>query len=358
MFAFTNAFGLDIGDLSIKLVRLKIHRPLLRGSMSFEIAEARQLRLPPGYIVDGELLQPELVRKKIIELVGQNKKWWNKLPPWVVADLPETKTFLKLITIDSAPADLTDAQVRAQAANHLPFDLADAYLDWQVTSFENGHSQILLGAAPKITTDSYTYLLASAGLTPLTLEIEGAPLARTMITANKTYTGEARAILDLGAARSGLVIYDNNNLQFSFSLKFSGEKITAALAAGLNLDHDQAENLKIKNGINFDESRPTYLKIISEQTDELVAQITAALKFYQEHFPAGNAVTRIIMCGGGAQCRSLDVYLSRALAIEFKVGHSLKNLGRIFPEQENFAFLPYASALGMALRAARFAQYY
>jgi Tfp pilus assembly PilM family ATPase len=59
---FSGAFGLDIGDLSIKLVQLIPSAFYER--QYFKIKELRTTSLPPGLIVNGEIQQPELIRKK------------------------------------------------------------------------------------------------------------------------------------------------------------------------------------------------------------------------------------------------------------------------------------------------------
>ncbi len=111
---FTNAFGLDIGDLSIKLVRLS-PRQSWRGRPYFVVAEARSLQLPPGAIVNGEIQQPEMVRHKLLLLLGKEGTRKTIKHPWVVSSLPEPKTFLKLIELPIPAAELTSEEVAFQA---------------------------------------------------------------------------------------------------------------------------------------------------------------------------------------------------------------------------------------------------
>lgn len=352
---FAGAFGLDIGDLSIKLIRLKkIHR--WRRPDFYSVDELRSINLPPGYIVNGELQQPEMVRKKILYLLGkEGKKWPEIKSPWVVADLPEPKTFLKLIEVDTPPDQVTLEDVRFHARQHLPYNLDETYLDWQlVNPAETGSqkSQILIAGVPKVTADAYTYLLNSVGLTPIALEIEALALARALITADKSYTGEARMILDLGATRSGVVVYDNNSLQFSANLNFSGEILTMAISQELKLDYDAAENLKINNGLTYDEANPRYLPIINRVVDQLVEEINKTINFYYEHFNHTNPVTHITMCGGLARLKNIDNTLTQKLKITAHPGHPWKNLlNPHFSESENMEALGMASAIGLALRS-------
>jgi len=354
---FIGAFGLDIGDLSIKLVQLKRKHPIGK-PISYEIKEMRSVALPPGYIVDGEIQQPEMVRKKILQLLGKDgtKKYPPLKTPWVVADLPEPQTFLKAITIEAGPEELTEGDIVYQARKHLPFDLSEAYIDWQVTNpgKEEKISKIIIGAVPKVVADSYTYLLESADLQPIALEIEAASIARSLVTASKDYTGEARAILDLGATRSSLVIYDHDTLQFSTNINFSGELMTVALTQELKIEYHEAEKIKINNGLTYSKGNSNYLKVVTGLTDKLVDEIKAAINFYQEHFQDPNPITHITMTGGAANLANLDTTIARKLKISAHPGNTWKNLSLKSVDNEFKKIgMAYSSAVGLALRAAQ-----
>jgi len=349
---FANAFGIDIGDLSIKLIQLT--PPVFYQKHCFKIREVRSVPLPPGLIVDGEIQQPELVRKKLLYLLGKEGGEFKKIrSAWVIASLPEPKTFLKLIEIDTNGSGLTDVDVAYQAKKHLPFELDETYLDWQIVNADAQTSQILIGAVPKIIADSYTYLLESAGLNPIALEIEAISLARSMITANKNYINEGRAILDLGATRSGLLIYDNQSVQFSTTINFSGELVTSAIEQGLKIEHGEAERLKIANGLAYDPKNPKYLTIVADLTEKLINELKTTFAFYNEHFSNANKINHITMCGGMSDWKNIDNIISRKLKISAHPGHPWKNLcsPKLY-KFEGIKNLPMASAIGLALRAA------
>ena len=351
---FPDAFGLDIGDLSIKLVQLAAPSRLTPHA-GITIKEIRTLNLAPGLIVNGEIQQPELVRKKILHLLEGGEGRRRITSPWVVADLPDPKTFLKLIEIDTPASELISDEIVFQAKKHLPFDLEETYLDWQIIDQggpASSKSLVLLGAVPKVVADSYTYLLEAADLKPLALEIEALAISRTLITRRKDYTGVGRALLDLGATRSSLIIYDNESVQLSTSLNFSGEIMTTALAQGLGISHDDAEKLKITIGFRQDPSHPKYLSIVAGIIDSLVIEIKKALSFYSEHFPSANAITHITMCGGVAAGLGLDEILTHKLKIASRPVNIWKNLDGVVPPHMNISeSLGLASALGLALRA-------
>jgi len=353
---FVGAFGLDIGDLSIKLIQIV---PSAFGSRhGFKLKELRMTSLPPGLIVNGEMQEPELVRKKLLYLLGKEGDARPIHSHFVVASLPEPQTFLKLVEMDCHNCEeLNSVDIVYQAKKHLPFEIDDAYLDWQVISSGDNKSdfhQVLIGAVQKTIADSYTYLLESVGLDPVALEIESVAIARSMITASKDYSNEARAILDLGATRSSLIVYDNNSIQFSTLLNFSGEIVTAAIEQGLKIEHEKAEKLKTTNGVKYDSGHPKYFAVVYEMVDKLCKEMKTAMTFYAEHFDYHNPINHITMCGGMANWKELDTFISRQLKVNAQPGHPWKNLlNKKLYNFDQAHSLSLAAAIGLALRAAQ-----
>lgn len=356
---FQGAFGLDIGDQSLKLVKLGVRRRLgfengIKLQRFLEIEELREMNLPSGCVVNGEIVQPDALRSTLLAITGATGDKFKKArSPWVVIDLPEPKTFLKLIDISSA-GEPSKEEVELQAKKHLPFELEEAYLDWEIISANAGAKtyKVLLGAVPKIISDSYANMLDSVGLQPIALEIEALSIARAMVTQTKDYTGVARAILDLGAIRSSLVIYDKNTIQFSTNLSFSGNQLTIDIATGLKIDYEEAEKLKREIGLVYDSRYPNYLQNITKNTDKLISEIQSAITFYRDHFRESNPITHITMCGGTARLKELDQEIARKLKISARPGNAWKNLqNKRFTESNRSAGLSWSSAVGLALRA-------
>lgn len=351
---FPHAFGLDIGDLSIKLVQLRnvSHR---RKGASYELVCARSISLPPGLIVNGELQKPEQVCHYIQKLLQEKKGDKPIKSPWVVASLPETHSFIKLINIVKPHEDIITDDVIIEAKKHIPFDEQDGYyIDWEIIpdKKQTNETQVLFSVIPKNIADSYTYLLESIGLGVLVLEIEALAITRAMVTANKEYINEARAIIDIGAARSSLIIYDSNTLQFSTSLPYSGEIVTTALEQKLHIDHKEAEIIKKQYGLEYKEQKKVWTTLMYE-TKLFTEHVKKNIRFYYSHFPKAHRITHITMCGSGSNMKHLDKILSFELKIECKSGHVWKNLyskkNINIPAQES---LGYATAIGLALRAA------
>ena len=344
-----NAFGLDIGDLSIKIVQLK-NASYIRRRPRYTIAQYRSAPLPPGLIVNGELQQPEEVRKHILELMAGKKQKTMK-GHWVVASIPESQSFIKRVPLESKETNLSEADIIAIAKHHIPFEETESYIDWQfIPANDDVPASILIGATPKKVSDSYTYLLESLGLGVIAIEMESVAITRSMITFDKEYDKEARLLLDIGATGTSAILYDHDSVQFSTSLPFSGELMTTVLEQKLQLPHAEAEEEKRKQGISF--NKGTAWPIIAGLVDQFAEDIKKTLDFYYSHFANSNRVTRITLSGGVANATELGSILSTKLGIETAIGNPWKNLTVGKQKKNPDSAIEYATAIGLALRAA------
>lgn len=357
---FEGAFGLDMGDLTFKLVRIhSIPKPF---KTEFKLLSYGRASLPPGAIEKGEIIQPEPLIKILKELVRQTK--WRKAQNWVVAGLPENKTFLKYLTIEP-DEELTPDAIQALMEEHIPFDPGDLYSDWQLMPplEEGGKPGLLLTAATKQTVDSYTYLLEIAGLSPIAFELESIALARALIEirrAEKTEKGDekkappsAYGILDMGATQSTLVIYDNHSVQLSRSFSFSGNHITELIAAMFKLPKEKADAYKHERGFEPKNYNQREWTILAREIDQLVNDTEQTMQFYQKQSAQNRAVETIYVCGGGANYKGLEQLLAARLKRTVHAGNPWHNLftKKISPLTQA-DLNSYTTAIGLALRAA------
>jgi len=353
---FPHAFGIDIGDRSIKLVQLR-HIGKLHAT-TFKPVAMRSIELPPGLVHKGIIEQPEAVRIAARQLLeGTNKHETPVKSPWVVASVPENHSFTKLISLPSKDMEnLERSEIMVYLSKYLPInDLTLYNMDWHVVPYgtDTETTYILLGAIAKSIADNYTYLLESLGLGVIALEVEAIAIARTMITAQKNYTNEARAVIDIGSNRTHVIIYDNNVIQFGALLSFSGDTLDQALTQIAQGDTATIEKMKKEIGLDTSKN-PQVSSILLSEVKKFAEELKQTFVSHYRHNKNSNKITRIIMCGGTCNLPLLDTALSNLLDIECVRGNVWKNLG-VNPHRmpiENDMALSYATAIGLALRAA------
>ncbi|MBP9761202.1 MAG: type IV pilus assembly protein PilM [Candidatus Magasanikbacteria bacterium] len=355
---FPNAFGININDLSIKVVQFR-NTSFRHRKPTYELVTARTIRLPYGLIVNGEIQEPEPVRKYIQHILeGLHKEKQPINSPWVVASLPEKQSFVKLITLPKHPFDILDDDIRIAAAKHVPFEDSSYYIDWEImdtsTAGMGEETTVLIGVTNKQISNSYTYLLESVGLGVVALEIESLALARALVNSQKTYSGEARALIDIGASKTTLIMYDKGIIQFSRVLDYSGEIVSTSIAQALHMPQADAEKIKKltekKQGGKLDAVHKTIIKT----TAMLIHDIEESLHFYYSHFKDANRVQHITLTGGGAAVHKLPETITQKLQIQTVIGNPWKNVSAFSVESKIplAESLSYAAGIGLALRAA------
>ena len=346
-------FGIDISDLSLKIIKLKKKK----GSLA--LASFGQTEIRPGIIEQGEIKDEaalsEIIKKALAQVKGERLK-----TKYVVASLPEEKAFLQVIQIPPMEEAEVKKAVYFEAENYIPLPTEKVYLDAQIVKPVLGnldHIDVLIVALPKKTVDSYLTSFQKSGLEPLVFEMESQAVARSLVKGEKSL--EPLLLIDLGATRASFVIFSGHSLRFTTSLPFSSQKFTEAIANNLKISPKEAEDLKKKHGIEDGKGKEIF-DILKPDLTNFVDKIKTYLNYYQTHsthehiLSDSKAVKKIILCGGASNLKGLDNFLSQELQLQIITGnpwsnilpHPLKEVPEL-PYQES---LRYATALGLALR--------
>ncbi len=328
------AFGLDISPSGVKFVQL---RQTSRGLVLEAAGNVPRLNRTDGELPDN----PEERRKHLaFALKGHG------LATSVVASLPESKTFIEIVSVKKDNSDPFDKRLLETLPEYLPLPVEESTYDYQRLSEDADQWQVLVGAAPRATADEYLSLLQSVGLTPLVLDIEAPAIVRA-VTRSLGVVAGATAIIDLGFSHAALIFLDHGTIQFTMSMPIAGQQVTTEVAQALNMNTEQAEAAKRACSEHPDQC-PTELKTIIDKTVAALAEkIREAETYYADHFNQAEALSRVYLCGGGAHLALLDSTLSTALQIPVEVADPWRGIKNTPTESP----LSLTTALGLALRA-------
>ncbi|MBI4779236.1 type IV pilus assembly protein PilM [Candidatus Falkowbacteria bacterium] len=327
----TSPIGLDISDLSLKLVQLDKRRDKIK------IQALGKFNLAKGIIVNGEIKNKvELI--KAIKKIISNPVYGKISSEEVVACLPESKTFIKLIEVQKSPNALADI-IGQEIEKHVPMSLNEIYYDWQVSEELADKYFVLIGAAPKNIVNQYTEMLDEAKLSPVALEIEPISICRCLLkeeTLNlkptmignkaKTNANLNYGIIDIGANHTCMIFYSGNTVLFTVSMPISGEEITAKISQTLNLTEEQAEKAKIICGLDENKANGVIKDILADTLKDLTEKIKEAMSFYENYFHQRGPLNKILLCGGGANIPNLEKIISKEFSLEVKLADALANL--------------------------------
>ncbi len=359
------AFGLDISDLSLKIIKLKKTRNF------FDLASFSEAKIKPGIIKGGEIKDEkaliQILKKALAKAKGEKLK-----TKYVVASLPEEKAFLQVIQMPRMKEEELKSAVIYEAENYIPLPIEEVYLDFQIVPpvyNHLDHFDVLITALLKKTVDPYLSSLKKAGLKPVAFEIESQAIARVLI--KNEITTSPFLLIDLGATRTGFIVFSGYSLRFTSSIPVSSQSFTEIISKTLRVNLAEAERLKIEYGLQSSKvkkGKEIFEALIPALTD-LIEQIKRYLHYYQthaahEHLPPDGTppshhpgVGKIFLCGGGAKLKGLTNFLSSQLKIPVEIGNPWINIlpVTIQPRKQRLIYekeesLRYTTALGLALR--------
>lgn len=357
-FSRKSAFGLDLSDLSFKIVQLKkIGTRILISSFIRE-------DLPPGLVERGEIKKEEelatIIKKAVNKVKGEPLRSKR-----VICNLPEEKVFIRLIQLPQMKKSEIGQAVNWEAEAHIPLSLDEVYLDWQIIkslSSQTDHTDVLIGASPRTLVDSYISLLKKSGLEPIALEPESVAVIRSLTTGQDF---KPTIIVDLGVTGTNFVIVSALAIRFSSHIHISGQLFTQAIMKSLRIDQEKAEQLKIRIGLDKSKQKGRIYRALEPPINDLAKQIQEYITFYHSratyiHALEGKAIEQVLLCGGDSLLFNLSAFLSQKLNLPVKVGNPLTNIystnkqkelvSRKRPFMSKKGSLSFTTALGLALR--------
>lgn len=334
----TKALGLQFGDNVLRALEL-------RGS---SVQAATEATMAKGIVQNDTVISGELLSSTVKKMF-ENPTFGRFNTRNVVVSLPETKCFVRVIHMQHMSDSEVDSAIPYEAESYVPIPIDQVYLDWQKLSETDGRMEILLVASPKEYVDKIVSAIESAGLVPCALEVESQSLARLAIPA----TGSQNMVIaNIKGSNSDLVMVERGNVQFTSTVPIGGISVTDALARGLGITSQAAEQIKVSVGIANTAEYPTLESMVAPALNNFVSEVKNILTFHGQH--SQEKISQLALMGGGAQLLHLDEFLSReltSLGIQVTMVDPLKVVKPPHTSAKNpFPALAYSTVIGLALR--------
>ena len=346
--------GLDISDLTLKVAQVN------KRGRSIRMQAMNRLSLEEGIIDGGEIKD----RRKLLNSI--RKLWKDPLlgsinSDKVVASLPDTKTFVKLLIVDKSPNDLSET-IEAEIEKNVPYMINKVYYDWQIIEEGEDSYSVLVGACPKEISDDYYNLLTEAGFSVEALEIEAIALARALLEEEAPRKSKSKKknnylIVDLGKSRSTFVVYSQGAIIFTADIEVGGDDITQEIDEKLNLSYKEAEKKKVQHSKGgSSKSNIEVEKIIDQKFMEINKKINEIAGFYNNRYSDRGKIGKILLCGGGANYNNIESLIT-ASNVDTQRGDPLIHLSdtkteiskKIGKKKSYNRSLSYTTAIGLTL---------
>jgi type IV pilus assembly protein PilM len=338
-----NLVGLDIGSSSVKVVELA-GKP---GALT--LTSLAHEGLQPDTVVDGQIMELNAVSHTIAHVFTANQI----KTPVVAAGVSGSSVIVKNIIVPPMTDDELQESIEWHAEEHIPFDITDVALDYQITGRTPDSLHVLMAACKRDFVANVKQAIQLAGKQPQIIDVDAFALQNCYEVNYEPQAGQTVALLNVGASTSNINIVDGARSVFTRDVSFGGNQYTAALQKEFGLTFEQAEQLK-RTGRLPGESEPRNLAPVFESvSDTLVLEVQKTFDFYRATSDNGQ-VQRILLSGGGSKLPRIADFLAEnfGVPVEFlDPFRKIKINGRRYDADYLAAVVPeMAVAVGLALR--------
>ncbi len=308
-----NLVGVDIGSSSIKVCQIKETR---KGRMLHKVGFAP---LPPQTIVDGHIMNASVVTEALTDLFAQNQIRQKN----VALSVSGQSVIIRKITVPMmTPAEL-DEQIQWEAEQHIPFDIKDVQIDYEVLRrhADRGQMDLLLVAAKRDEISDYAQFVREARLRPVVVDIDAFTVQNLFEVSVGMPEDQTVALINLGASLSSLNIISGGTSAFTRDIASGGNVISEEIQRQTGLSFEQAEAYKcgdsgaLAEGDAMGEPRGGIIpqqvqQVIEGVCDTIAAEIQRSLDFFMA--TSGEAqINKIYVTGGTANLTILRNAIER-----------------------------------------------
>lgn len=337
----TGSVGIDIGSRSIKAVEVA-HK-----GDSIVLSRYGSAPLPPDAIVDGEVMDREVVIECIQDLIRSSGIRSRQ----VASAVSGRSVIVKRITLDSMTTEEAGEVIYWEAEQHVPYGIDEVSLDFQILG-EGGQGKmdVLLVAAKKETVEMHLSLLRDAGLVPMVVDVDSLAVQNAFEANYDVDKNEKILLLNVGASVTNVSLLSGGAPLFTRDLSVAGNAFVDEAQRALSVDREEAE--KILAGTR-PEDHERFAPILETVGQDLLLGVERSLAYLKGL--AGSAeISRTVLSGGGAMLPGLHTFVANRLGVPVEVADPFRVLEResdFFREGEQEKIGPSLMvAVGLALR--------
>jgi type IV pilus assembly protein PilM len=306
--------GLDIGSGLIKLVAIS------HASGGPIITKVAFATVGNDAIVEGEVMDPAIVAEAIKGLLASAGIKSKK----VVTAVGGRDVIIKKIAMDRMKEPEAREVIRWEAEQHVPFDMDNVELDFQILDPEGDGLQmmVLLVAAKRELVDHKMALLSDVGLEPAIIDIDAFALHNAF---ELNYPDAMRGVvglINIGHETTNINILDEGVPVLTRDIPIGTRRFKEDLQRERGLSADEADRLLQ----GAEESSAALDPLLESRGEELAVGIERAAAFLQSASRSAGGIGRIFTTGGGARIPRLNKVLSDRLRIPVQLANPIEKL--------------------------------
>jgi type IV pilus assembly protein PilM len=331
-----------------KIVGLRIGSSQLAAALvnnngSTEVQRLARSPLERGIIAGGEVRDPEALADALKRFFSQHRLPRRDIRLGVATNRIGVR--MLEVPVMEDPRQLANA-IRFRAREVLPIPIAEAVLDHIVVgeAIVDGEAQhrVLLVFAHRDLVDGYVDACNRARLKLLGIDFDAFALLRALADDDEQAEerGAALIAVSIGHERTIFAVSDGKICDFARVLEWGGSSLDVAIARALEIEPDEAEQVKqqlpLNGEVEIEGLSPMQIEAaraaMKQELQLLARELVSSLQFYQSR-PGSLDIGEMLLTGGGSQLDGIDGELSRQLGVPVRLGDPLHRvkLGKDVP---------------------------
>lgn len=338
--------GLDIGSSSIKMIELegKANDLKLKG-LGFE-------NLPSDTIIDGQIMEMNDVANVIQTVCSNHQITADR----VVTGVSGHSVIIKNIVLPVMTREELEESIDWHAEEHIPYDLADVSLDYQVTAETDEATYVLIAACKRDRIDNVKQAIQLAGKQPLVIDVDTFALQNCYELNYHPEEDDVVTLLNIGASTMNVNIVKGTRSLFTRDITVGGSQFTDVLQRSLGLNFQDAEAMKRgADNVVPDTDEKSIEPLMNNVTEIVAMEIQKTFDFYRATTDDNETIVqKILISGGGSKLAGLADELSRRLELPVEMLNPFRSIRidekQFDPEYINEIVPEMAVAVGLAMR--------
>ena len=305
--------GLDIGSGIIKLVVID------HGGSEAELTKVATTEVAADAIVEGEVMDPGLVSEAIrglFEAAGVKRKS-------VVTAVGGRDVIVKKIQMDRMKEGDAREVIRWEAEQHVPFDMANVELDFQILDpdAEGLQMNVLLVAAKRELVESRVGLLSEAGLDPSIIDVDAFAIHNAFELNHPDAMQGVVGLVNIGHEVTNVNILEDAVPVLTRDLSVGTRRFREDLQREKGLSAEDSE--KVVQGVTQSADLEGYVEARGE---EIAVGVERAAAFLATASRGAGGLRHVFTSGGGARIPGLNEALAARLKVPVELANPLQRL--------------------------------
>jgi len=332
--------GLDISDRNMEVVEIDKEGRLIK------LQNINRIRLEKGILEHG-IIKDEKRLKKAVDYLFKSAKPSTIYAYEIYFALPENQSRIHTFFIKKDPlkkqklkkAELENF-INKEIKENIFFERSEMIFSYRLVKEDEFGASVIIAASDRNIISQWHNFFKDLKVDVEYFDIEALATLRGLYPPQKIKKGENAVfcLVDFGSITTSITFFKKDVPIYTFPINIAGDALDAQIAEDLQMDKEDAEIQKIKQGL-LDKNSQVFFSL-DKVLKNLKFEIKKSIASFEDKYEY--KVKHIIFIGKSSMLKGFLDYMKKDIELEISFGRP-KFLKRYIP-------IEYVEAIGLALR--------